>query len=254
MMTTMGGLILGVVIVIVAMSLNASVLIFVNIPGLLIVVGGTIAVTMMRFSIAEIKSGIGMSFAVLKAPKDIQNLNELVDLTENILRASRQNGLLSLESFEIKHEFYANGVRMLVDGYSSDVVLSSLREQNYKFNSRAEVGSGVFDAIGDAAPAFGMIGTLVGLIQMLANLDDPASIGPAMAVAMLTTLYGAMIANMFALPMSTKITATSHIESVQQLLIIDAIKTISLSQNPAIMRDILSCYLAGGKKIEQEDG
>lgn len=118
----------------------------------------------------------------------------------------------------------------------------------------AETSAGVFRAIGDAAPAFGMIGTLVGLVQMLSNLSDPSSIGPAMAVAMLTTLYGAMIANLFALPMADKIESWAQNEVYRQTLIIEAIECIGQGHNPSVMRDLLAPYLQGTKvkKDEQE--
>lgn len=249
--STLIGLFLGLTIVLLAMAMGSSILLFVNIPSVMIVFGGTIAATMIRYSMAEAFNAIGMSFKVLKPTDDIKDLSELIDLTEDMIRLSRRNGMLALESFEVNNEFYRDGVRMLVDGYSLELIQQSLKEQNKVLNDRAETSAGVFSAIGDAAPAFGMIGTLVGLIQMLSNLSDPSTIGPAMSVAMLTTLYGAMIANLFALPMADKISSWAHAESNRQLLIIDAVESLSLGHNPAVMRDLLSPYLQG-KKIKPE--
>lgn len=245
--STIIGLVLGLTIVLLAMALGSSILLFVNIPSVMIVFGGTIAATMIRYSVRDAFDAIGMSFFVLKPNNEITDLNELVDITEEMLRLSRKNGTLALEHYDLQNEFYRKGVRMLVDGYSRELISQSLKEENKILMDRAETSAGVFSAIGDAAPAFGMIGTLVGLIQMLANLSDPSTIGPAMSVALLTTLYGAMIANLFALPMADKITSWAHGESNRQLLIIDALDSISLGHNPNIMRDLLSPYLQGTK-------
>ena len=222
---------------------------FFNIPSLMIVFGGTIAATMIRFSMKESISAFGMSFSVMKVNSEIKELNELVDVTEDLLRLVRSKGVLAMESYEINHTFFANGVRMLVDGYALPIVTQTLKEKNKLLIEKAQTSAGVFRAIGDAAPAFGMIGTLVGLIQMLSNLSDPSSIGPAMAVAMLTTLYGAMIANLYALPIADKIESWAQVESYRQTLIIEAIHSIGEGHNPAVMRDLLAPYLQGTKKV-----
>lgn len=250
--STFVGLILGIAIVIAAMAMGSSILIFVNIPGMMIVLGGTAAATMIRYSLKETLHAIGLSFRILMPSQDLNKNEELIDLTEDLLRTARTHGMLALENVEINHEFYRHGVRMLVDGYSHDLIKQSLKEENQLLVERTDTSAAVFYSIGGAAPAFGMIGTLVGLIQMLANLSDPATIGPAMAVAMLTTLYGAMIANMFALPMADKMTVWGQEEAIRQQLIIDAIDIIAEGHNPNIMRDMLSPYLENKAPTEAE--
>ncbi len=250
---TLIGLFSGISIVLIAMAMGPSLGLFFNIPSIMIVFGGTVAATMIRFSMKESFSAIGMSFSVMKVDSEIKDVNELVDVTESLLRLVRSKGVLAMESFEINHAFFANGVRMLVDGYSLPLVKQTLREKNKLLIERAATSAGVFRAVGEAAPAFGMIGTLVGLIQMLSNLSDPSSIGPSMAVAMLTTLYGAMIANLYALPMADKIESWAQVESYRQMLIIEAIESIGAGHNPAVMRDLLAPYLHGTKKVG-EDG
>lgn len=251
--STFIGLFLGIVIVVAAMAMGSSILIFINIPGMMIVLGGTIAATMIRYSFNETFHAFAMSFRILMPSNDIQDKNELVDLTEDLLRTSRKNGILALDNEEIPNRFYQHGTRMLVDGYSKELVRQSLEEENKLFVERANTSAGVFSSIGAAAPAFGMIGTLVGLIQMLSNLSDPSSIGPAMAVAMLTTLYGAMIANLFALPMADKINTWVQEESIRQLLIIEALASISEGQNPMMMRELLSPYLDNATNLQVEE-
>jgi len=248
--STLIGLFAGLAIVLIAMSLGSSLSMFFNVPGLMIVFGGTIAATMIRYSMADSFKAFGMSFGVLKVNSEVKELNELVDITEDLLRIVRSKGVLGMESYEVNNTFFQSGVRMLVDGYSLDLVKQTLVEENKLLIEKAETSAGVYRSIGDAAPAFGMIGTLVGLIQMLSNLSDPAAIGPSMAVAMLTTLYGAMIANLVALPMADKIESWAQNESYRQLLIIEAIDSIGQGHNPSVMRDLLAPYLQNTKKMK----
>ena len=248
--STLIGLIAGITIVLVAMSLGSSISMFFNVPGLMIVFGGTIAATMIRYSMADSFKAFGMSFGVLKVKSEVQDFNELLDITEDLLRIVRSKGVLAMESYEVNNAYYQSGVRMLVDGYALDLVKQTMIEENKLLIEKAETSAGVFRSIGDAAPAFGMIGTLVGLIQMLSNLSNPDAIGPAMAVAMLTTLYGAMIANLYALPMADKIESWAQNESYRQLLIIEAIDSIGQGHNPSVMRDLLAPYLQSPKKVD----
>ena len=247
--STLIGLAAGIAIVLVAMSLGSSLSMFFNVPGLMIVFGGTIAATMIRYSMADSFKAFGMSFCVLKVSSEVKDFNELLDITEDLLRLVRSKGLLAMESYEVNNTYYQSAVRMLVDGYSLDLVKQTMIEENKLLIEKAETSAGVFRSIGDAAPAFGMIGTLVGLIQMLANLSDPNAIGPSMAVAMLTTLYGAMIANLVALPLADKIESWAQNESDRQLLIIEAIDSIGQGHNPSVMRDLLAPYLQAPKKV-----
>ncbi|WEJ63320.1 motility protein A [Thiomicrorhabdus lithotrophica] len=249
--STLIGLVAGIAIVLIAMAMGSSISMFVNIPGLMIVVGGTIAATMIRYSMADSFKAWGMSFSALKVSSEVKDFNELVDITEDLLRLVRAKGLLAMESYELNNSFYNTGVRMLVDGYSVDLVKQTLREKNKLLIEKAETSAGVFRSVGEAAPAFGMIGTLVGLIQMLSNLSDPSAIGPAMAVAMLTTLYGAMIANLVALPIADKIESWAQNESDREILIIEAIDSIGQGHNPAVMRDLLAPFLQASKQVKQ---
>lgn len=248
--STLIGLVAGISIVLIAMAMGSSISMFVNIPGLMIVVGGTVAATMIRYSMADSFKAIGMSFSVLKVDSEIKDFNEIVDITEDLLRLVRGKGVLAMEGYELNNSFYSSGVRMLVDGYALDLVKQTLKEKNKLLVEKAETSAGVFRSIGEAAPAFGMIGTLVGLIQMLSNLSDPSAIGPAMAVAMLTTLYGAMIANLMALPIADKIESWAQNESDRELLIIEAIESIGQGHNPAVMRDLLAPYLQINSKAK----
>jgi len=248
--STLIGLIAGITIVLVAMAMGSSISMFVNLPGLMIVFGGTVAATMIRYSMADSFKAIGMSFIVLKVNSEVKDFNELVDITDDLLRIVRSKGMLAMDGYEVNNSYYNTGIRMMVDGYSIDLVKQTLKEKNKLLIEKAETSAGVFRSIGEAAPAFGMIGTLVGLIQMLSNLSDPSAIGPAMAVAMLTTLYGAMIANLFALPIADKIESWAQNESDREMLIIEAIDSIGQGHNPAVMRDLLAPFLQMNSKVK----
>ena len=238
----------GVIIIVAAMIAGGSILLFFNLPSILIVLGGTLAATLIRYKPGEFLEAIGMSWRAIFPPKEITALPELIDLTDDILRTTRRNGILAAENIEIDNSFYKTAVQMLIDGYNEQAMEKFLEEERHIFAEKAEMAAGVFRAMGDAAPAFGMIGTLVGLVQMLANLSDPSTIGPSMAVALLTTLYGAMVANMFALPIADRIEIWAEDEQVRQALISDAVRYIMAGEHPTKVRQLLSVYLTGKQK------
>ena len=147
--------------------------------------------------------------------------------------------MLALEEVKIDDEFFRKGIRLCIDGHDGDVVRKALTSDMELSIQRHEEGGKIFRGIGDSAPAFGMIGTLVGLVQMLSNMEDPKTIGPAMAIALLTTLYGALIANLVALPIADKLEQERVIKS----LIVDGVMQIHARQNPRIVEELLQVYL-----------
>jgi chemotaxis protein MotA len=251
--STVVGLVFGIIVILSAMMMGSSLTLFVNIPGIMVVIGGTLAATMIRYSMEDSLSAFGDAGAAIKVTNETRDLAELIDITEDLIRITRKDGLLALENHQVDNRFYQEGVRMLIDGYEAGMVQDTLREKNDLFIEKTETSAGVFRAIGEAAPAFGMIGTLVGLIQMLANLSDPSSIGPAMAVALLTTLYGALIASLFAMPIADKIESWANVDAHRQRLIIDAIDCVAKGVNPAVMRDKLKPYLEASRSKNKEE-
>ncbi len=214
---------------------------FINAHPIVIVMGGSTVVTIMKF-------GIGRFFAALKTamyafvfkkfkPEDI--IQESVKMAE----AARKGGLLSLEGMEIKHPFLKKGVQLLIDGHEPDVVRKILSKEMNLTVERHAWSQKVFKAIAEAGPAMGMIGTLLGLVMMMANMSDPKSIGPAMAIALLATLYGAVLANMVALPIADKLELRSTEERTAKALVIDALLGIQAGQNPRVIEEALKNYL-----------
>lgn len=224
---------------------------FVNGPSLLVVLGGTVAVTMMKFSLGKFLSATSIAVkAFLHKPSAPE---ELIDKAVELAKTARQGGLLALEDAEVPDEFMKSGLGLLIDGHPADVVRSMLTKDLNLTLQRHSDGQDIFKAIGDVGPAMGMIGTLIGLVQMLANMDDPKQIGPAMAVALLTTLYGAILANMFAIPIADKLAVRSREENKSKSLVIDALLGIQGGQNPRIIQNLLETYLPKSARQKEEE-
>lgn len=248
---TLIGLIGSFAIVISAIVLGGSAGTFVNPPSLLIVVGGALMVTLMKFTLGGFL-GAGKVAAKAFMFKTI-SLEELIAEAVELADAARKGGLLSLEEKKVSNDFMQNGIQLLVDGHDPDVVKTLLSKDKAETVTRHELGAEVFKSLGVVAPAMGMIGTLVGLVQMLSNMDDPKSIGPAMAVALLTTLYGAIIATMIAEPIADKLTRRRNEEETSKSLIIDALLAIQAGQNPRVIESMLMNYLPESKRANSSD-
>ena len=203
-LATLVGMLGAIGIVLAAILTGGSALVFVNIPSILIVLGGTVMVVMIKFSMGQFFGAFKVAMtAFFNKTTDPE---ELIETIVDLANVARKEGMLARENKEIENEFLDEGVKMLIDGNSKEVVSTVLTKDMQETIDRHTWGAKVFSATADVAPAMGMIGTLIGLVQMLSNMSDPKSIGPAMAVALLTTLYGAMIANMVAMPISDKLT------------------------------------------------
>ncbi|NKC00206.1 MAG: flagellar motor protein PomA [Pseudomonadales bacterium] len=237
-------------IVIYAMLSGGSLDMFVNAPSLMIVLIGSLFVVLMKFNLGQFIGALkvavkAFSFKLTDPEVLIEEVVELAD-------EARKGGLLSLEGKETSSKFLSQGIQLLVDGHDADVVKTLLWKDLKQTQERHEWGAKIFTALGDVAPAMGMIGTLVGLVAMLSNMDDPKSIGPAMAVALLTTLYGAMFANMVALPVADKLTLRRTEEGRVKTMAIDALLAIQAGQNPRIIDSMLKAYLPESQRKEDE--
>ena len=245
-LATFIGLIGAFAIVLASILIGGSAGTFVNTPSLLIVLGGTALVTMMKFSLHQFLGAASVAVqAFLHKPSSPE---ELIGSAVELAKTARQGGLLALEDAEVRDEFMKAGLGLVIDGHPAEVVRSMLAKDVHQTQQRHSEGQDIFKAIGDVGPAMGMIGTLIGLVQMLANMDDPKQIGPAMAVALLTTLYGALLANLFALPIAHKLERRSREETRRKNLVIDAVLSIQAGQNPRVIENMLSTYLPKSKR------
>lgn len=248
---TIVGLIGAIAMVAMAMVLGGSILTFIDVPSILIVVVGTHFVVLMTYSLGDFISAAssGMKVLTFKSP----NCDELIESIVELADMARKSGLLALEGAEISDPFMQKGIGLLVDGHDGDVVRSILEKDVQMASTRHANGAKVFKSMADVAPAMGMIGTLIGLVAMLSNMDDPKSIGPAMAVALLTTLYGAIMANMVGIPISDKLNLRDAEEKLSRKLIIDGLLGIQAGQNPRVIEQVLHGYLAESKRPAAED-
>ena len=251
-LATLIGLLGAAVLVSMAVILGTSPEVFMNPTGLLLVVGCTTFVVMAKFTLTQFKFALKAAARAFKfkLPSTQESIDELVELS----KLSRKQGLLVLESQEVSSPFLAQGLQMLADGFSAEMIQDMLGKERLLTLERNEAGGQVFSAFAEVAPSMGMIGTLVGLVQMLANMDDPAMIGPAMAVALLTTLYGAMIASMFASPIADKLWLRMNQEAKMQQLWIDAVLAIKGDKNPRVLEQMLTIYLPPEHRQRDEGG
>jgi len=238
---TVIGLVSGVAIVAFAILVGDNPLIFLNIQGLLIVVGGTAATTLIRFPLPKC---IGAVEVVKNAfTHELSSNHAVIEELVALARKARKEGLLALEDHESNDEFLMRGLTLLVDGADADAVEEVLMTNVRYFKQRHKEGQEIFKEIGNAAPAFGMIGTLIGLVLMLSNMQDVAALGPAMAVAILTTLYGALIANVVALPIAKKLEIRSREEGLVRELMIVGLSNIAKGENPRMLETVLKSFL-----------
>ncbi|MGK0498952.1 MAG: chemotaxis protein MotA [Oceanicoccus sp.] len=250
-LATLIGMIGSIAIIITAMVLSGGVGMFVDIPSVLIVIVGSIFVVLSKFGLGQFLGAgkVAAKAFIFKLDDPVEMIEEIVGLADE----ARKSGLLALEGKEVSSDFLQDGIQLLVDGHDPDVVRILLNKDKDKTVERHEIGAKIFSALGDVSPAMGMIGTLVGLVAMLSNMDDPKSIGPAMAVALLTTLYGAMLANMIAIPISDKLSLRRGEEDMNKSLVIDALLAIQGGQNPRVIDSMLRNYLPASQRGKEDE-
>ncbi len=239
---TIAGLLIGLTVVTLAILTGSDITIFFNIPGLLIVLGGTFAATMVRFPLSGvfIAMPVGMKAAFTN---EKEGPRDYIDQAIALSKRARKAGLHTLEKNKLRNPFFKKGVQMVADGRDLDYIRKILTQEMALSIQQEEMGSKVFLAIGESAPAFGMFGTLVGLVQMLSSMSDPTTIGPAMAIALLTTLYGVLLAHLIALPIADKLERKSEQDRASRRLIIECVFQIHQKQNPTTIREVLEPYL-----------
>ena len=241
-LATVIGLISGTALILASILLGGSALVFINIPSVLIVGGGTIAATLIKFKLSDVIGSISVAMKAFLVKLDPPEMiiQEMVSYT----RIAKKEGLIALEKETPSDPFAAKAMRYLSDGYDEGLIEDMLNKDIRLTLQRHTVGQNVFKGMGDAAPAFGMIGTLIGLVQMLASMSDPASIGPSMAVALLTTLYGAVIANLVCLPLADKLTLRSEQEETNRNIVLEAAIGISRGVAPMVLEESLKIFLS----------
>ncbi len=239
--------ILGVIsafgLVCLAIFMGGGIKLFINVPALMIVVGGTLGATMINYPLRDV---FGVFKVVRKAlfARSI-SVADLIKRFVSYAQKSRKEGILALEG-EVKNVsdgFLKRGVQLAIDGLEPQEINEILETEVEFVRSRHQLGAEIFSTMGTFSPALGMIGTLIGLVQMLQAMDDPSKIGPAMALALLTTFYGSLLANIVYLPIAGKLRTRSKEEVLTKEMAIQGVISLSNGDNPRILEQKLLAYI-----------
>ncbi|NLK42712.1 MAG: motility protein A [Planctomycetes bacterium] len=243
-MATVIGLILGFSVIIGAIAMGGGALIFVHVPSMCIVVGGMLCSVLIHFSLKQFLSifNIVKKTFMIKVPSP----NEIIRQMVNYAAISRRDGALALEEQirRVDNPFLVKGLQMLVDGQEEETIRGLMELEIDNLQERHANGKKILEFMGAAAPAFGMIGTLIGLVQMLQNLSSPDQIGAGMAVALITTFYGSLLANLVFIPLAGKLGMYSKAESLAMEMIVEGICTISRGENPTVVREKMQAFIS----------
>ena len=253
-LATVGGIALGAGLILVSILMGGGLGPFINIPSMMIVVGGTIASALIKY---PMKSVFGL-MALIQKTMFMQSfsLTDEIDRFSEFAKVAKREGLLALEqkAQDINEPFLTKALQLLVDGTSADALRAVMETELDNIRERHSVGKGILEAMGAAAPAFGMIGTLIGLILMLQQLDDPSTIGVGMATALITTFYGVLLANLLFLPLAGKLEGRSKEELVTKELMMEGILSLQAGDSPYILTDKLQAFVARSLRKSDDEG
>jgi len=249
---TLIGIFGGSLLILVSIMVGGGLGGFINIPSILIVVGGTISAVLVQYPLGDVLGLMGVvRQTIMQTTADPQ---EIVKLIVKFAEEARKEGLLVLEKYikEIDDDFIKGGLQLAIDGTEPELLRDILETEVANLEERHRKGQGIFEAFGTAAPAFGMIGTLIGLVMMLRTMKDPSSIGPSMAVALITTFYGAVLSNLIFLPLAGKLKERTKSEVLIREMIIEGILAIQSGDNPRIVEQKLMTFLP--PKLRKTEG
>ncbi len=237
------GVLAGTGLVLAAILIGSPITTFINLPGILIVVGGTFAATCIAFPTKELAMIFSVSRRVFNDPGD-----EMVAISQHLVHAMKvfkRDGPVALEEVadEAPTEPLRKGLLLIADGTDAETIGEIIRTEKRVMEEHHRAGQKIFTEMGKYAPAFGMVGTLIGLVQMLADMSDPDALGPSMAVALLTTFYGALLANLIFLPMVSKLDRRIHIELTQIQLTLMGLQSMVRGETGIILEERLRAFL-----------
>jgi chemotaxis protein MotA len=247
---TVVGILLGFVIIVLAIVAGGGWQSFLHIPSIGIVIGGMLCATLIHFSLSQF---LGI-FSIVKKTliAKIPTHSELIQRMVNYAAINRRDGALALEQEvgSVDDAFFAKGLQMVVDGQDADTIRELMSMEVQYLQDRHSTGKKILEFMGAAAPAFGMIGTLIGLVQMLRSLSSPDAIGSGMAVALLTTFYGALVANLVFIPLAGKLGIYSKAETTAMEMITEGICAIAQGENPTVIRERMHTFVSKGRREE----
>ena len=247
---TILGLVVGFVLIIVAIVVDGSLSAFFNLSSLLIVIGGTVCATLVAEKLGNVLGSfrVAMKAFLDKSP----SVEETIATIAGLAVLVRKDGLLALDGARIDDPFLAKGIRLAVDGVPADEVNATLRAELVALKQRHKRGQKLFRFMATTAPSMGMVGTLIGLVQMLRTLDDPGAIGPSMAIALLTTLYGALVAFLVCGPIAEKLEHRSNEEAANMIIVLGGMDSILKGDNARIVQEKLEGLLAPKQRKSPE--
>ncbi|KAB3531378.1 flagellar motor protein [Alkaliphilus serpentinus] len=242
-LATIIGIIVGLVFIVMGILVDGDLGSYWNTASVFIVLGGTVAATLVAYPLQKVLEAIKI---VSKAfSNKVIDAGEIINKIIVLANVARKEGLLALEeaSEAVEDKFLQKGIMLIVDGTDPELVRNLLETELSFVEERHQSGQGIFESMGAYAPAFGMIGTLIGLINMLRKLDDPSAIGPSMAVALITTLYGSLLANLIFIPIANKLKIRSREEIMRKEIMVEGLLSIQAGENPRIIEEKLKAFL-----------
>ncbi len=243
-LATIIGIISGIILFVWAIFMGGTLMAFINIPSAMIVIGGTIAATLVNYPFSKFTSLMKI-IKIVFTEKPI-DAGDVIRTIISLAETARREGLLALEdaAYQLKDDFMQKGILLIVDGTDPELVKNIMETELAFLEERHSEGQGILETMGALAPAFGLIGTIIGLINMLKNLDSPELIGPGMSVALITTFYGSLVANLFFIPMAGKLKVRSREEILIKEVMIEGMLSIQAGENPRIIEEKLKAFLA----------
>ena len=240
------GIFSGLALIIAAILLGGQAGSFYNLPGLMIVFGGTAAATLLTFPLSDVMAAFRSAAHVFARPK--VNPNRVVANMVDLSNLSRRKGLVELSRIKTNSEFLRKAANLIADGADEGQIRRTLQIEIDTLRLRHHVVQDVFRKLALYSPAFGMLGTLIGLVQMLSQLSDPATLGPSMAVALLTTFYGSLLSTMIFLPVAGKLASRTMVEVINLEIMFEGAVSVLENNNPLMVYEKLSSFVPRGQR------
>lgn len=251
---TLAGIIFGSILILTSIVMGGSLGSFIDIPSVMITCGGTMCALLITFPLPKIKAILATTMKTVNAGS--LDLVPWYTMLIDMATIARRDGILALEEriSNVTDDFLKRGLQMIVDGSPADAVKEIMEMEIENMENRHSVGHDMWKSVGNFAPAFGMIGTLIGLVQMLQNMSDPSKLGAGMAVALITTFYGALMANLFAIPLQGKLEQRTAEEVHLKNMLLAGILSIQSGDSPRMVGEKLEVYLTPAQRAANIEG
>lgn len=247
---TVAGLALATLSIIGSILYGSPLSIFIDIPSVAVVGGGVIATTLIKWPMENVKAL--MAYYMKSIFTTVVDPKAMIEEIQKLAETARRESVFALEKVPVEDKFLKKAVTLAADNRPPEVITSILSLEIAAMEERHSKGVDILEGIGADGPAFGMIGTLIGLVQMLQNMSDPSSIGPAMAVALLTTFYGSVLANVFSIPVAAKLKQRSKQEATKMNIVVAGVLGIVAGENPRVIREKLDSFLSPKDRLVEE--